>query len=102
MLEKISGCTLITKSRLILLMEADFNAANKVVFGQHMLDHDRHHDLIPDEIYSKRNWLAEDGTLNKVLFYNIVWQTRCSAGIAAVDADNCYNRITHSIESMAF
>ncbi len=53
-LEKISGCTLITKVRLILLMEADFNAANKVVLGQHMLNHARHHDLIPDEIYSKK------------------------------------------------
>ncbi len=31
-------------------MEADFNAANKIVFAQRMLDHARHYDLIPDEI----------------------------------------------------
>ncbi len=72
MLEKISGCALITKLRLILLMEADFNAVNKVVFGQCMLNHARCHDLIPDEIYSKCNRLAEDRTLTKVLFYDIV------------------------------
>ncbi len=57
------GCALITKLRAILLMEADFNTANKKVFGQRMLDHARNHDLIPEEIYSKRNCLAEDGTL---------------------------------------
>ncbi len=39
MLEKMFGCALITKLRSILLMEADFNKANKIVFGQRMLDH---------------------------------------------------------------
>jgi hypothetical protein len=70
MLEKIFGCTLITKLRSIPLIEADFYAANKIVFGQRMLNHARCHDLIPDEIYSKKNQLAEDGTLTKVLFYD--------------------------------
>jgi hypothetical protein len=66
------------------------------------LDHARCHDLIPDEIYSKQNWLAEDGTLTKVIFYDIVRQRRCPAGIAGVNADNCNNRIAHPIASMAF
>ncbi len=72
MLEKMFGCALITKLRSILLMEADFNAANTIVFGQRMLDHAKNHNLIPEEIYSKRNRLAEDGTLTKVIFYDIV------------------------------
>jgi hypothetical protein len=72
MLEKMFSCALITKLRSILLMEADFNAASKIVFGQRMLDHARNHNLIPEEIYSKRNCLAEDGTLTKVIFYDIV------------------------------
>jgi hypothetical protein len=33
MLEKIFGCSLITKLRSVLLMEADFNAANKTIYG---------------------------------------------------------------------
>jgi hypothetical protein len=37
MLEKIFGCSLITKLRLILLMEADFNSTNKVIYGIYML-----------------------------------------------------------------
>jgi hypothetical protein len=37
MLEKIFGYSLITKLRSILLMEADFNATNKVIYGFRML-----------------------------------------------------------------
>ncbi len=91
MLEKMFGCELITKLWSILLMEADFNATNKIIYGQQMLHQARKYKLIPEEIYSKWNRLADDGTLAKVLFYDIVRQTKLSAGISAVDADNCYD-----------
>jgi hypothetical protein len=89
MLEKIFWCSLITKLRSILLMEADFNATNKVIYGIWMLHNMRKYRLMPEEIYSKRNCLADGGTLSKVLFYNMVQQFRCPAGLASVDADNC-------------
>jgi hypothetical protein len=102
MLEKMFGCALITKLRSILLMEADFNATNKIIYGQRMLQQAQKYKLVPEEIYSERNCLADDGTLTKVLFYDIVRQTRHPAGIGAVDADNCYDRIAHPIASMVF
>jgi hypothetical protein len=102
MLEKIFGCALITKLRSILLMEADFNSTNKIIYGQRMLQAVRRYKLMPEEIYSKKNHLANNGTLVKVLFYNIVRQTRLPAGIRAVDADNYYNRIAHPIASLVF
>ena len=37
MLEKIYGCSLITKLQSILLMEVDFNATNKTIYGVRML-----------------------------------------------------------------
>jgi hypothetical protein len=37
MLEKILGCALITKLCSVLLMEADFNGTNKIIYGQRML-----------------------------------------------------------------
>jgi len=37
MLEKILGCLLITKLLSILLMEADFNTTDKVIYGVRML-----------------------------------------------------------------
>ncbi len=100
MLEKVFGCALINKLRSILLMEADFNATNKILYGHRMLDVIRKYNLMPEEIYSEKNRLADEGTLVKVLFYNIVHQTRLPAGISAVDANNCYNRIAHPIASL--
>jgi hypothetical protein len=102
MLKKLFGCALITKLRSILLMEADFNATNKIVYGDRMLHNIRKYKLMPKEIYSEKNRLADDGTLVKVLFYDIVRQTWLPAGISAVDADNCYDRIAHPIASLAF
>ncbi len=67
-----------------------------------MLDVVRKYKLMPEEIYSKNNCLADDGTLVKVLFYDNVRQTRLPAGISAVDADNCYDRIAHPIASLLF
>jgi hypothetical protein len=51
---------------------------------------------------AKKNCLVEDGTLIKVLFYNIVQQTTIPAGISAVDDDNCYKWIAHLIASLLF
>jgi hypothetical protein len=102
MLEKMFGCALITKLRSILLMEADFNATNKIFYGQTMLQMARKYKLMPEEVFSGRNRLADNETLIKILFYDIVHQTRLPAGISAVDADNCYDRIAHPIASMVF
>jgi hypothetical protein len=54
MLEKVFGCTLITKLRSILLVEADFNVTNKIIYGQQMLQVVREYKLMPEEIYSKK------------------------------------------------
>jgi hypothetical protein len=57
MLEKVMGVKLINKLRAILLMEADFNASNKIIFGERMMDNARKYKLMPEEIYSeKRGW----------------------------------------------
>ena len=55
MLEKNFGCSLITKLRLILLMEADFNATNERIFGIEMMENVRRYNLMPEEVFSERN-----------------------------------------------
>jgi hypothetical protein len=102
MLEKMFGCTLVTKLRAILLMEADFNSSNKIIFGERMLDNARCHGFMPEEIYSERGKMADDGSLAKVLFYDIVRQSRLSAALASIDAANCYDSIAHAIASLVF
>jgi hypothetical protein len=62
MLEKTLGVTLVTKLRAILLMEADFNATNKIIYGNRMMEKAREYNLMPEEIFSERNRMADDGT----------------------------------------
>ena len=47
MLEKIAGVALVTKLWAILLMEADFNYHNRLIFGSRMMDLSCKHDMIP-------------------------------------------------------
>jgi hypothetical protein len=68
MLEKTLGVTLMTKLRAILLMEGDFNAANKIVYGKRMLDNARKYRSMPEEIFSEKNRMADNGTLCKTIF----------------------------------
>jgi hypothetical protein len=67
-----------------------------------MLDDVRKYRLMPEEVCSEQNCLADDGTLSKVLVFDIAHQLRCPAGLAFVDADNCYNRIAHPMALMIF
>ena len=102
MLELTLGVTLVTKLRAILLMEADFNATNKIVYGNRMMKNARKYNLMPEETFSEKNRRADDGTLCKTLFYDITRQGPVPAAIASVDASNCYNRIAHAIVSLVF
>jgi hypothetical protein len=61
MLEKTLGVTLVRKLQAILLMEADFNASNKIMYGVWMMQNVRDHRLMPKEIYSKKTaWLTTE------------------------------------------
>jgi hypothetical protein len=84
------------------MTEANFNTTNKVVCSVRMLANVRKYKLMPDEVYSERNHLADDGTLSKVLFYNIVGQLRRPTGLVSVEVDNCYNHIACPMASMFF
>ncbi len=101
MLEKTLGVTVVSKLRAFLLMEADFNVTNKIIYGDRMMKHIRKQNQMPEEIFSKKNRMADNGTLC-TLFYNITWQAGVPAAIASVDASNCYNRIAHAIASLVF
>jgi hypothetical protein len=81
-------------------MEADFNATKKTIYGIRMLTNARRYRLMPEEVFSERNHLANDGTLSKIIIFDIARQLRQPMGFALVDADNCYNRIAHPMASM--
>ena len=100
MLEKAPNVWLISKLQAILLMETDFNAANKILLGQRMLQNVRWYKLVPDEIFSERQRMADNRIFAKVLFYDISWQLRAPVALALVDAANCYDRVAHAIASL--
>ncbi len=102
MLEKTLGVTLVSKLQTILLMEADFNASNKIVYGVRMMQNVHNHRMMPKEIYSKKNRMADDRMLTKTLFYDVTCQARVPVAIASVDASNCYDRIAHAMASLVF
>ncbi len=81
MLEKTLGVMLVSKLQVILLMEADFNASNKILYGVRMMQNAREHRLMPEEIYSKKNCMTNNRTLAKTLFYNVTRQARVPAAI---------------------
>ena len=63
MLENMMGCTLLTKLRAILLLEAYFNHPNKEIFGFRSLVNARKYGLISEEVYSERGKLQMMGHL---------------------------------------
>ncbi len=67
-----------------------------------MLKNVRDHNLMPEEIFSKKNWMADNGTLCTTLFYNITQQACIPAAIALVDASNCNDKIAHTMALLVF
>jgi hypothetical protein len=66
-----------------------------------MLHNTRDNNLLPEEVISNKNCMANNGTLCKTLFYNITWQG-VPAVMASVDASNCYDMIAHAMASLLF
>jgi hypothetical protein len=54
MLEKIADIALVNKLRAILLMEADFNMHNRIIFGNRMIHKAREEGLIPQRFSARK------------------------------------------------
>jgi hypothetical protein len=102
MLEKIAGIALVNKLRAILLMEADFNMHNRIIFGSRMIQKACEEGTIPEELFSSEGTTAEDGTFQKKMTCDISRQSKTAAAITSNDAASCYDRIAHAIASLLF
>ena len=100
MLEKIAGVALVTKLRAILLMEADFNFHNKLIFGDRMMKLARNNGLVPEEIYSEKGKTTEDAILQQVLLFDIARQLQRPLLAASVNAEQCCGRIAHATAAL--
>ena len=97
MLEKIAGLALVIKLRAILLIEADFNFHNKLIFRKRILDRAREESIISHKQYSDKEHTAEDGAIDKILQSDISCQKRIPLCIISADEANCYDRVHHVI-----
>ena len=80
-----------------------FQHSNKVLLGKkRMISRVRESGMMADEVLSDKNRMAEEGSLTKVLFYNVIWQTQKSGAICSVDTDNCCDQVAHTIVSLIF
>ena len=72
LLKKIAGVALVTKLRLILLLEADYNYHSRLIFGKRMMDLAQKCGIVLSKIYSQKGRTAEDTVLHQILMYDIV------------------------------
>ena len=81
MLEKLKGVIKVNKLRAILLMEADFNSLNKLIFGHRMIQQCEANHRFPDEIYGSRSCMSasEVAVNRRVVLENIKVLRRCGA-----------------------
>ena len=57
---------------------------------------------MPEKMCSERGKVPDGELFIKVIVNHVVRQTRLSAGVASVDAANCYDSVAHAIVSLAF
>ena len=96
MLEKKEGEIRVDKLRVILLMEADFNFSNKLIFGSRMLKHAKQHHVLPGENTGSRNWRSYvEVALKRRLVGNRLWLLNRPGCIVSADAHTCFDRIVH-------
>eukprot|EP00978_Attheya_sp_CCMP212_P004253 scaffold9334_cov78-Attheya_sp.AAC.3 len=102
MLEKKAGVILVEKPRAILLMEADFNFANKLqLFGCRLVKEAAKRGKIhPNVDDSRKHRQAIETSLNTKLVCDIHCQKRLPGASASVDAAQCYDRMVHSFVSL--
>jgi hypothetical protein len=93
---------LVTKVRTITLTEADFNFNNKLL-GKTTLQHTEDNNLLAKEQYgSRKGKSAIEHVTHKRLTFDIMRQVRSNGALCLNDEKSCYDRILHSVASLAY
>ena len=101
MLEKSPGIIKTDKLRAILLMEADFNFANRLYFGRKLCDVAEAAKILPpDQFGSRKEHSAKEVAICRALFLDIVRQKKWNAALGSYNAQNFYDRVAHSFSSL--
>ena len=99
---KKAGVYDVEKMRTITLMDAAFNMNNKQL-GRDLLIHAEALKNLPREQYgSQKNHRSSTAAANKVLTMDLLRMRRQAGALCSNDAKSCYDRISHSMQALAF
>ena len=101
MLLKKAGRTDVDSLRTIVLLEPDFNFMNKKLGRDVMFQAEKHHLIAPEQFGSRKKHSSIDQVLIKTLYYDTLRIKKQDGFLCSNDAKACYDRITHSIASLA-
>lgn len=100
-LEKKQGVIDVDRLRIILLFDAEFNFTNKLTGRRMMQFAERHNLIAPEQFGSRAGHSAIDHALNKRLTFDFWRLKKENATLCSNDAKGCYDRIVHSVASIA-
>ena len=102
MLPKKANSDKVTDLRTIVLQECEYNFNNKKL-GREAMAHAEENNFIAAEQYGGRKGKrAINHALNKRLTYDLIRFSRRPGALCSNDAQSCYDRVLHSIISIAF
>ncbi len=102
MLKKIAGFPLITKLRVIQLLEADMNLAFRILWGRRLISHAISHGVdTPWQFGNRPGTIVQSALLLKALSYDFLCLTCSPAIVFNNDAKACYDRVVPSLGLMA-
>ena len=87
--------------RTILLLEADFNHMNKKLGRDLMAQAEKFQMIAPEQFGSRKHHSCIDQVIVKKLYYDALQILRINGFLCSNDAKSCYDRITHSVVSLA-
>ena len=89
------------KQRTIHLIEGSLSEGCKIIFSRRMMWRAKILQLIPDDQFAKKNSTSSDAALLNVLLFDHMRLTRTSGVSIANDLNSCYDRMVHTVASLA-
>ena len=100
-LEKVEGIADVMKLKAILLLEADFNTAHKIIFNNRLIPNLEAMNVIPGKVIGgRRSQAATHLALDKKLIADIANVQKLPMISICADAMNCYERVAYPFTSI--
>ena len=100
MLEKDSGNPMIHRLRIIVLLEADFNLALRIIWMRRLFPRAEEMGIPSEQWGNRKNRNSIDCASMKLLTNEHLLHERKSAAMMAMDAAACYDRIITALSNI--